>query len=418
MASESLTAASNVRFNDYQITTPKHSDFYPSECNEVLIIDNIISDIVSDEGIDSCNKRMKRILNLLPTFLTLLSIIKKIIALFSTAFMIDCKLFGEGHFGIQCLDQVRVITVDNSYDKKPLIHQNGKRVSIDDLNKQNECLLPLCSCIHPSTLRWNSIKYPELYERCFHDQCNNPTNICLNKPNNSKCQMRHRMCIDINDWCGNPSWYPLDFPPAKVTKQHVEVINKDSQIDIGEVKIYKYEFEINCDNGHYCCRILLGPDITKHEYEKREFEWALQWYCGKLHQEIKQFLKDNEQRPDVIYRNKQILGYVAPVYINRMDVFFKQVQLLSTSLQLYKLNYLKQNCIDEGILNECETAINSDFIQRVIDKWLNHDDGVDNLAIEGIDVESNKKIIRMVASFWTRYYHENNLCLKVLFTAQ
>ena len=39
----------------------------------------------------------------------------------------------------------------------------------------------------------------------------------MNKPNHSKCQMRNRMCMDINDWCGEPPWYPLDIIPPRLT---------------------------------------------------------------------------------------------------------------------------------------------------------------------------------------------------------
>ena len=85
----------------------------------------------------------------------------------STAFMIDCKLTGEGHFGIDCIDQIRVFSVDNPWIRKPAIHQNGKEILIRDLDEKDQCLLPLCSCIHPAKLRWYKIKSPVLYKRCF-----------------------------------------------------------------------------------------------------------------------------------------------------------------------------------------------------------------------------------------------------------
>ena len=147
---------------------------------------------------DFSKHKIQKVLDLLPKLTMLLNAIKKIIALFSTVFMIDCKLTGEGHFGIECVDQVHVISVDNSFGPKPFIYQNGREVSIIDLNDNDECFLPLCSCIHPSKLRWYKLKNPELYDRCFTDQCNNQHNICLNKPNNSKCMLRNRMCIDFN----------------------------------------------------------------------------------------------------------------------------------------------------------------------------------------------------------------------------
>ena len=98
----------------------------------------------------------------------------------STLFMIDCKVTGEGHFGIDCIDQVRVLSVADAFMDKPYIYQHGAEVAIDDLNNKDECL-PYCSCIQPSRLRWHKIKRPELYARCFQNQCNNPDNVCLNK---------------------------------------------------------------------------------------------------------------------------------------------------------------------------------------------------------------------------------------------
>ena len=218
-----------------------------------------------------------------------LNIIKMIIALFSTVFMVDCKLTGEGHFGIQCLDQIRVFSVDDPFTKRPHIHQNGQEISVEDLDNKQECLLPLCSCIHPAKLRWHKVKDPELYERCFYNQCDNLDNECLNKPNGSKCMMRNRMCIDINDWCGVPAYYPSLAPFIEDTSlrksikyKHRDGSNRIYEVSFGTKKI-KLEYEINCDNGRICCRYLLGTDISKKYYKQINMEWILQTYCGRLH---------------------------------------------------------------------------------------------------------------------------------------
>ena len=104
-----------------------------------------MDEIVSDEGIHvSRYKKLIKLCDIIPKLAIILNAIKKIIALFSTIFMIDCKLTGEGHFGLECIDQVRVISVDNSLLRKPHIHQNGEEISIELLNQREECLLPSC----------------------------------------------------------------------------------------------------------------------------------------------------------------------------------------------------------------------------------------------------------------------------------
>ena len=161
-----------LRNNNYQILTPRNSDIYPSECTQISIID-IMNQIVSEQGIDSLHsysciyRKLKKLSIILPKLTLILNVIKKLVALFSTIFMLDCKLTGEGHFGIECIDQVRVISVDNSLYGNPCIYQNRIKVSIDELNSRQECLLPLCSCIHPATLRWHSNKTTKIIQQMF-----------------------------------------------------------------------------------------------------------------------------------------------------------------------------------------------------------------------------------------------------------
>ena len=51
-----------------------------------------------------CNKMN----NILPKLTMALSSFRKIVALWSTGYMIDCKLTGDGNLGAQCVNQVKV----------------------------------------------------------------------------------------------------------------------------------------------------------------------------------------------------------------------------------------------------------------------------------------------------------------------
>ena len=333
---------------------------------------------------------MAKILNVLSKLVMILNIIKKVIALFSTAFMTDCKLFGDGHFGIECIDQVRVISVDNSFNNRPFITQNGIEISIDKLNEKDECLLPLCSCIHPSTLRWNSIKYPELYERCFTDQCNNFDNICFNKPNGSKCQMRNRMCMDIHDWCGKQPWFS-ELPPAIVTNSDIVMMpfeNEYHQIYTGGAQVSKYDFEIDCDNGRVCCRFLLGSDINQEYYDKNDMEWMLKTFCGALHVATSGLVENNKDNPfemaSIIFKTK----YFAPAYINKESIWTVRSALFDKARSVLGDELVYDKCVEYGVLPGCSYAI------------------------------SKTKFMKDVTSYFLNYYQDNKLCINVLFTSK
>ena len=92
----------------------------------------------------------------------------------------------------------------------------------------------------------------------------------MNKPNNSKCMMRNRMCLDMNDWCGKPGWYPSELAPIAQMTPIVRVVKyKDDQGEEWAAKFTdgkqasKIEYEIDCDDGRICCRYILGSDIYK-----------------------------------------------------------------------------------------------------------------------------------------------------------
>ena len=330
------------------------------------------------------------------------------IALFSTTFMIICKLTGDGHFGIECIGQVRVISVDNSIDVKPYIYQDGKEINIDILNDKDECLLPFCSCIHPSILRWNSLKYPELYERCFYDQCKNPDNICLNKPNNSKCMMRNKMCLDINDWCGIPSWIPTDYPPAKLGHGESRVIKYDGksyQIDTAEITYVKYEYEVNCDNGRICCRYLLGSDVSKeYYYNEKDLEWLLKVRCASLHQHSMTTRNRFRLKPMERVAWIQMSRYIAPVYSYRMDLDNAISYPFQQSWNQMDYKTFTQICENNRVSKICNQAIEHYGDQG----WL--------YLINEIDV--NHQFMKDMTASFLNYYDEHNLCLKVLFTAK
>ena len=88
----------------HNIQSLTHSETNLNESNHSLVIEDVICQIVSDAGIEtshslSCNDKMSKIWNLISKLTFCLNLMRKIIALFSTVFMVDCKLTGNGHFG-------------------------------------------------------------------------------------------------------------------------------------------------------------------------------------------------------------------------------------------------------------------------------------------------------------------------------
>ena len=175
-----------------------------------MLMQDILDDIVSDDGINSeaaisCYDQMKKfgkkMCYLLPKCTITLNGIRKCIALWSTAFMVDCKLSDGGHFGAECTSNVRVIPIDEF----TTIHQDGKIIK-PWMYRYNfkDCFLPYCSAIHPSRLDRNKIKNRDVYEKCFDDQCETAT--CDKAPSEAKCAMNTRSAIDIEDWC-IPKWH-------------------------------------------------------------------------------------------------------------------------------------------------------------------------------------------------------------------
>ena len=147
--------------------------------------------------------------------------------------------------------------------------------------------------------------------------------------------------------------------------------------------------------------------------------------CGTLYEKSKKFLDDNKGHPDIILKHNWMLGFAAPVYINRDDIYVNKMQQLTMAWGAvkwpgngpgYNQQKFKQKCNDNGILSECEKAIKTDYIKKVTDKFYDQD-GQD-VILEGSDQETSKKVIRLVSSIWTKYYIDNNLCLNVLFTTK
>ena len=207
-ASSDIKHQQNIHINNYEIKTPSHSDIHPTEC--ALLIEDIVQNIVSDDGIDpealmSCSDKIrkysKKMFELIPKCTLTLNGIRKCVALWSTAFMIDCKLTDGGHFGAECTSNIRVIPADLT----TIIHQHhDERLIMEFDIDQKNCFLPYCSAIHPSTLDRNRIKHPEIYKKCFSDQCEAAK--CDKAPSNAKCEMKSRSATNIRDWC-IPRWY-------------------------------------------------------------------------------------------------------------------------------------------------------------------------------------------------------------------
>ena len=386
-----------IKCHNYDIETPRNSDIYPSECGEIIIIDDIINEIVSKQGINpsytgSCNNRIKKILKLLPKLTILLNVLKKMIALFSTIFMIDCKLTGEGHFGIECLDQVRVISVDHSFHSKPNIYQHDKEFSIDHLNDKDECLLPYCSCIHPSKLRWHKIKTPELYSKCFQNQCNEPDTICLNKPNNSKikCVMRSRTCINMKDWCGTAVWHPLELIPG-----NADMYNVQSRPSTDRKTQVKIEYDINCANGGICCRFLLGADITEEYYRENNVTNVLKMLCASFHSHSR-LMQEYTYSYDPHGELREIVADLSkypPAYINRDDISY-----IHPAFTFNKAAWIV--VMDKVTYDQ---SVSSGGVSWLGDYFQN----AERKSLHGLDINDFNNML-------LQYYDDNALCLKVL----
>ena len=79
--------------------------------------------------------------------------------------------------------------------------------------------------------------------------------------------MKHRLCIDMDDWCNKPTWHtseqelvPVPFTARVIREEEykgelIPVVTAQQRV--------KFQFDINCDDGRICCRFLLGSDITQ-----------------------------------------------------------------------------------------------------------------------------------------------------------
>ena len=183
--------------------------------------------------------------------------IRKGVALWSTAFMVDCKLTDGGHLGPECMTDIRVLQSDQGTH----IYQNNIEHHIPALDAKNECLLPYCSAIHPSRLNMYKIKHPDIYEKCFYDPCKSVDIKCDAAPSYAKCEMITRDAENIYDWC-LPKW--VDPNRTGLAFEYV-IWDNDRAILKEWKKLLTYNFD--CKTGMECCRFSMGPDVTRQDVE-------------------------------------------------------------------------------------------------------------------------------------------------------
>lgn len=97
----------------------------------------------------------------------MLNVIRKMTALLNAVCNVDYKLTCEGHFRTHYINQVCVMSVVDSLLKKPVIHQNGGNIHVDNFDLQHEGSARPSWRTHPTSLTCHSFANPELYEGCF-----------------------------------------------------------------------------------------------------------------------------------------------------------------------------------------------------------------------------------------------------------
>ena len=122
------------------------------------------------------------------------------------------------------------------------------------------------SCIHPSRLDLHKIKHPEIYEKCFHDQCK--TSKCDSAPQGSYCSMKNRHCANIQDWC-SPTWHPNRS--NQVFNQWTYAVDNYRERRVMRTQYQKVaSFQIDCTDktGRVCCQFLMDAGVKMKDINK------------------------------------------------------------------------------------------------------------------------------------------------------
>ena len=303
--------------NNYDIETPTNSNYQPSNSEH----DGLITDLVSNDGIDPdaaiscCDKTTKygsKFCGILSKLTISLNTIRKVVALWSTGYMLDCKLTDGGHLGAECANNIRVIpvTITGVVNGRRDVHlgatitQNGVTSKIRELDEKDECFSPYCSCIHPSKLLSYKIRNRKLYNQCFNDQCTNTQSPqkCDKDPSEpngtSYCRMRSRQCANMKDWC-----IPKFHPNIAMKINHVDTVYADDNTKKKQ-ELFKWPFESDCESGKVCCRYLFAQDVDPDHMKSGPVLRALQNKCARIYHRVSKFKKMSKthswQIPDLV----------------------------------------------------------------------------------------------------------------------
>ena len=163
-------------------------------------------------------------------------------------------------------------------------------------------------------------------------------------------------------------------------------------------KTAKAEFEINCDNGRICCRFLLGSEITKEYYYLNDMETLLKKYCATLHYEFEINKAGNDF--DEI-EHFLLLQTTAPSYLYRAGINSLRMTVMWQTIKYLGVTKFLKKCKKYGVLEDCIKAL-----KPVLGTTTMHNSYI-------LD---HKEFYRDVTSVFLKYYDDETLCLKVLFT--
>ena len=193
----------------------------------------------------------------------ILNLLKKLMALFSTAFMIDCKFTEHGgHLGIQCTQQHTVKHIEDFATDSTFVLRDAEKVSILYLNQLDECYLPSCSAIHPKELEIIKRTQHNEYLKVIGNPCKHKNTICDQPSIHSKCGTMTRYCKDIKDWY-TPIWW----------------LETRSYLDPFAEGNAKHSRFTDCKTGNECCAFYVMPGINKSIWESIVDDEFLKTYC-------------------------------------------------------------------------------------------------------------------------------------------
>ena len=195
---------------------------------------------------------------------TILNVLKKLMALFSTAFLIDCKFTKHGgHLGIECTQEHTVKHIEDFATHHTfVIRNNGERIAISELNQMDYCYLPSCSAMHPKELEVIKRTKHNEYLKVIGNPCDRQDAICGHSSSDSKCGTMTRYSKNIQDWY-TPVWW----------------LENRSYLDPLAEGNAKHERYIDCKTGNECCAFYIMPDIKEDFWRDNVSDDLLKKYC-------------------------------------------------------------------------------------------------------------------------------------------